>query len=506
MNASAGLRRPLPPMFLMVVLAMANFMQVLDLSIANVSLPAITGDLGAAPSQGAWVITSFSVANAIMVPLTGWIADRNGQVRTFVQATIVFTLASLLCGLAWSLPSLIAFRVLQGAAGGLMIPLSQALLLGFSPPDKRGMALSLWSMTTVVAPIAGPLLGGYITDNHHWSWIFLINLPVGLLASAAVWQLLKDRETPSRRQPLDRVGLVFLVIWVGALQVMLDRGNELDWFHSTDIVALGIIVALGFALFIVWELTERHPIIDLSLFRRRNFLIGVLALSLAFCAFRATALILPLWLQTQVGYTATWAGYVLAPSGIVAVLLAPVAGRKLDSAPRVFASVAISIHAFCMIWRAYFTDSADYFTFAAPQFVQGIAMAFFFAPLVSISLGGLEPEKLAAGAGLQNFVRNLMGSFGTSAAITFWDRREALHRTQLSEHVSSLSAPAVDYLARLDSTGMTADNAYGVVDRLLTQQSYTLATNDLYWVTSGIMLSLVALVWFSKPPFNRRHA
>lgn len=168
MNASAGLRRPLPPMFLMVVLAMANFMQVLDLSIANVSLPAITGDLGAAPSQGAWVITSFSVANAIMVPLTGWIADRNGQVRTFVQATIVFTLASLLCGLAWSLPSLIAFRVLQGAAGGLMIPLSQALLLGFSPPDKRGMALSLWSMTTVVAPIAGPLLGGYITDNHHW--------------------------------------------------------------------------------------------------------------------------------------------------------------------------------------------------------------------------------------------------------------------------------------------------------------------------------------------------
>jgi DHA2 family multidrug resistance protein len=197
---------------------------------------------------------------------------------------------------------------------------------------------------------------------------------------------------------------------------------------------------------------------------------------------------------------------VLAPSGIVAVLLAPVAGRKLDSAPRVFASVAISIHAFCMIWRAYFTDSADYFTFAAPQFVQGIAMAFFFAPLVSISLGGLEPEKLAAGAGLQNFVRNLMGSFGTSAAITFWDRREALHRTQLSEHVTSLSAPTVDYLSRLDSTGMPPGNAYGVVDRLLTQQSYTLATNDLYWVTSGIMLSLVALVWFSKPPFNRRRA
>ena len=495
-----------PFLTIVVVLAFANFMQVMDQAVANVSIPAITGDLGAAPSQGAWIITSYSISNAIMVPLTGWIADRWGQVRVFAQATALFAITSFLCGVAWSLPSLIAFRVLQGAAGGIMIPLAQALLLGSAPPGKRGMALAVWSMTTVVAPIAGPLLGGWITDNFHWSWIFLINVVPGLIAAAAVWQLLHKRETALRRRPLDRVGVLLLVVWVGLLQVVLDKGNELDWFESPFVVAASVIIVLGFALFLVWELTDRHPLIDLTLFKRRNFVLGVLALSFSFGAFRAGSFILPLWLQTQVGYTAEWAGYVLAPSGIMALLLGPLAGRNIDRAPRLLASIAIAIHGVCMMWRAHFTDSADFYTFALPNFVQGIAMAFFFAPLVSISLGGIEPGRLAAAAGMQNFIRNLLGSFGTSLSITFWERREALHRTQLAEHVTAASMPSTDYLGRLGAAGVAPDQAHGLMDRVLTQQAYTLSSNDLYWVTSGIMLSLIILVWCSKPPFGARGA
>jgi len=494
------------PLLVIVVLALANFMQVLDQSIANVSIPAITGDLGTAPSQGAWIITSYSISNAIMVPLTGWIAKRWGQVRVFALATALFTLTSLFCGIAWSLPSLIVFRVMQGAAGGIMIPLAQALLMGSAPAGKRGMALALWSMTTVIAPIAGPLLGGWITDNFHWSWIFLINVPVGLIAAAAVWQLLRHRETELRRRPLDRVGVLLLVVWVGLLQVVLDKGHELDWFESPFITALAVIIVVAFALFMVWELTERHPIVDLTLLTRRNFVIGVLALSLSFCAFRAGAIILPLWLQTQVGYTALWAGYVLAPSGIMALLLGPLAGRNIERAPRLLASGAIAIHVACMAWRAQFTDSADFYTFALPNFVQGIAMAFFFAPLVSISLGGIEPGRLAAAAGLQNFIRNLLGSFGTSLSITFWERREALHRTQLAERVTDSAWASGDYVARLGGVGVPADQAHGFMDKVLTQQAYTLASNDIYWVTSSIMFSIIVLVWFARPPFGRAAA
>ena len=273
------------PLLLTMLLAAANFMQVLDLTIANVSLPAITGDLGAATDQGAWVITSYAVANAITVPLTGWLSDRYGQARLFAIATALFTLASFLCGMSWTLPMLITARVLQGAMAGFMVPLSQALLLGNYPPEKRGMALAIWSATTTVAPIVGPLLGGWITDNAHWSWIFFINIPIGTIAALGVWQLLKDRETPLRRRPLDRVGLALIVIWVGCLQVLLDKGNELDWFNSEFIVILAVIVVVSFSLFLVWELTDAHPIVDLELFRHRNFGMSALALSLSYGLF-----------------------------------------------------------------------------------------------------------------------------------------------------------------------------------------------------------------------------
>ncbi|HYS45463.1 MAG TPA: DHA2 family efflux MFS transporter permease subunit, partial [Rhizomicrobium sp.] len=252
-------------------LAMGTFMQVLDSTIANVSLPTIAGNLGVSPDQGTWVITAFAVSNGIGVPLTGWLMGRYGVVRTFVFSVLAFTAASFLCGIAWSLSSLIFFRVLQGGVSGPMIPGSQALLISIFPPQKRGTALGIWSITTLVAPICGPILGGYISDNYHWSWIFLINLPVGIVVSFLCWINLKNRETPTRKLPIDTVGLGLLVIWVGALQVMLDQGKDQDWFSSSMIVILAITTAIGFAAFLIWELTAKNPIVDLSLFKRRNF-------------------------------------------------------------------------------------------------------------------------------------------------------------------------------------------------------------------------------------------
>ncbi len=492
------------PVLLTLLLAMATFMQVLDLTIANVSLPAITGDLGAATSQGAWVITSYAVANAITVPLTGWLSDRYGQARMFAIATALFTFASFLCGMSWTLPMLISARVVQGAMAGFMVPLSQALLLRNYPPEKRGMALAIWGMTVVVAPIVGPLLGGWITDNAHWEWIFFINLPIGVIATIGVWQLLKDRETPLRRRPLDRVGLALLVVWVGCLQVLLDKGNELDWLNSNFIVVLAVIVVVSFSLFLVWELTDAHPIVDLELFRHRNFAMSALALSLAYGVFLGTMVIQSLWLQTQMGYTAQWAGYALAPVGIFAVLLAPVVGRGLQYVdPRRFATVAFIVFAICFFWRTQFTTSADFATIALPQLLQGVAVSMFFAPLVSINMGGIAPERMASASGTQNFLRTMCGSFGTSLAVALWTRRESVHRSQLAEHVNTYDPQSTLFSARLGDAGMPPDQIHAVLDRLLSGQANMLATNDVFWLCGCLLIALIPVIWLTRPPFGR---
>src|SRR5438034_4086640 len=291
-----------------VALSLATFMNVLDLSIANVSIPAISGDLGVSPDQGTWVITSFGVANAISLPLTGWLTRRYGQVRLFLAAVVLFVIASFLCGLAPSIELLILFRVIQGAVAGPMIPLSQSLLLSSYPKEKSGSALALWAMTTLVAPVVGPLLGGWITDNISWPWIFYINIPVGLAAAVVTWIIYQKRETPTVRLPIDGVGLGLLILWVGALQITLDKGKDLDWFGSGRIVVLVVVAVVAFTIFLVWEMTEKHPIVDLTLFKRRNFWPSTLSMALAYGALFVDVVLLPLWLQQFMGYTATDAG------------------------------------------------------------------------------------------------------------------------------------------------------------------------------------------------------
>jgi DHA2 family multidrug resistance protein len=482
-----------------VALALGTFMQVLDTTIANVSLPTIAGNLGVSSNQSTWVITAFAVANGIGVPLTGWLMGRYGVVRTFVFSVFAFTAASFLCGIAWSLSSLIVFRVLQGAVSGPMIPGSQALLISIFPPDKRGTALGLWSITTLVAPICGPILGGYISDNYHWAWIFLINVPVGLLVTFLCWSNLHDRETPTRKLPIDMVGLGLLIVWVGALQTMLDTGKDADWFASSQIVVLAIVTLIGFLAWLIWELTEEHPIVDLSLFRNRNFALGTLAFCLGYCVFFANNLLMPLWLQTQVGYTATWAGLVAAPTGIIAVLLTPLSARLLGRIDaRLIATLAFVAFGVSFLMRAGFTNNAGFFDYMLPLLVQGIAMATFFLAMITILLDGVPPERIPLASGLSNFARITAGGFAASIVTTLWDRRAALHQSRMADHLT-LFDPALSHaLAGLHAMGLSDLAAKAAVARTMISQAYLLGADDIFWISGWICLGLIGTVWLCR--------
>jgi DHA2 family multidrug resistance protein len=483
-----------------VALSLATFMNVLDTSIANVSLPSIAGDLGVSPEQGTWVITSFGVANAISLPLTGWLSQRYGQVKLFTTSILLFVIASLACGFAPTIGLLILFRVIQGAVAGPMIPLSQTLLLSSYPKEKSGTALAMWSITTLVAPVIGPVLGGWLTDNVSWPWIFYINIPVGLAAAAATWTIYRRRETPIRRLPIDKVGLGLLVLWVGALQVMLDKGKDLDWFHSGQIVTLALVAVLGLALFIVWELTDEHPVVDLKLFGLRNFAIGTAAISLGYGAYFGNVVLLPLWLQQYMGYTATLAGMAMAPVGLLAILITPMVGKNLNKIdPRAFATAAFTVFAAVMLMRSHFDTEADFRTILVPTIIQGAAVACFFIPLVTLTLSGLRPDQIAGASGLSNFTRITLGSFGTSISTTLWDHRATLHHAQLAEHITAYNPNATQALAGMQANGMTPEQSWAAVNRLIDQQAFMISANDIFYVSAVLFVLLIGLVWLTKP-------
>ena len=483
-----------------IALSLATFMNVLDSSIANVSLPAIAGDLGVSANQGTWVITSFGVANAIALPLTGWLSQRFGQVRLFVTSVLLFVLTSWLCGLAPNMPMLIVFRALQGFVAGPMIPLSQGLLLSSYPPALAGLAMALWAMTTLVAPVLGPLLGGWITDNIYWSWIFYINIPIGLLSAFMVWSIYHKRESITRKLPIDGVGLGLLVLWVGALQIMLDKGKELDWFHSSEVIGLGVVSLIGFLFFLIWELTEEHPVVDLRLFKRRNFWSGTVAISVGYGLFFGNVVLLPLWLQQFMGYPSIDAGMLLAPVGLFAIILSPLVGRNVSRVdPRFLASFAFVVFAIVLFMRSHFNTQADFGTIITPTLVQGIAMAFFFIPLSVIVLSGISPDKIPAASGLSSFVRIVAGSFGTSISTTVWQDRAAIHHAQLAESISSSNTVAMQTLEGLSQLGMSSEQALAQVNRLVDQQAYMLAANDVFFASALIFMALIPFVWLSRP-------
>jgi len=484
-----------------LALALGTFMQVLDTTIANVSIPTIAGNLGASADQGTWVITSFAVANGISVPLTGWLMQRFGIVRTFLFAVLAFTVASFLCGVAWNLESLVFFRVLQGAVSGPMVPGSQALMLMLFPPNKKGLALALWSMTTLVAPIMGPMLGGWISDNATWPWIFYINIPVGIFTVAVSWFYLRNRETPTRKLPVDTIGLSLLVVWVGALQIMLDKGKDEDWFSSPFIITLTIVSVIAFAAWLIWELTDRHPIVDLSLFKHRNFTFALIPMCLGYAVFFGNIVLLPLWMQTQLGYTATWAGLLAAPGGLVAVVISPLAARFLARYDaRWLTSMAFVAFAVSYYMRAQLTAEAAVIDFIIPQLIQGLAMGTFFVAILTIMLDGIEPQRVPAASGLAIFLRTIAASFATSITTTFWDRREAFHQSHLASSSSVYDAPMQQALTQMHSLGMSDGTALAALNQQMVGQAYLLSSLDYFWISSWLTLAMIALVWLARRP------
>lgn len=479
------------------ILALSNFTVVLDMSIANVSVPHIAGGLAVSPTQGTWVITSYAVAEAITVPLSGWLSQRFGMIRCYVLAVLGFGLFSALCGLAVSLPMLVVCRILQGLAGGPLMPLSQTLLMQIFPREKRASALSLWAMTTVLGPVAGPILGGTISDNWSWHWIFLINVPITIICGTLTWRLMKARESKITRLPIDYVGLILLIIWVGALQLMLDKGRELDWFGSAFIVILAIVAAIGFAAFLIWELTDANPIVNLRIFRNRGFAAGVAAQCTTFGAYFASIVLVPLWLQTNLDYTATYAGYAMAFTGMAALVASPIAGKLITRFdPRMVVSVGIFWVGCMAFLRTNWFTGIDFWTAALPQLLQGFGMPLFFIGVTAIALSTVPPSETASAAGVMNFMRTLGAAIATAAATTFWEHSQQSSHAELSGILNGGDAT----VATLQRSGMSLEQARATIDQIVTTESLTLATTHVFMVTGVIFFLAASVVWLAPKP------
>jgi DHA2 family multidrug resistance protein len=460
-----------PLAIISIALALGTFMQVLDSTIANVSIPTISGNLGVSADEGTWVITLFSMANGVSVPLTGWLMGRYGVVKTFVASVVLFTLASFLCGVAWDLNSLLAFRILQGAVSGPMIPGSQALLIAIFAPSKRGLALSIWAMTTLVAPICGPILGGWISDNMSWRWIFFINVPVGAICSVICFRGLASRETPTFKRKIDKTGFMLLLIWVSTLQIMLDRGKDADWFNSSSMVVLAVIALVGFVSWLIWELTAENPIVDLSLFKSRNFALGSLVFCLAYAVFFSGNVLQPLWLQTRLGYIATWAGLVAAPSGAVAVILTPFVARftaKVDA--RIMASLSMLAFAGSFFMRAQLPPDASFQVLIMPMLVQGVAMSSFFVSMITIQLSDIPGPQTPSASGLSNFARITAGGFSASLITAFWENRAIVHQAQIADAQPAHAAIWTTALKAMHAAGLSQGQALSYQIHQVTNQ------------------------------------
>jgi DHA2 family multidrug resistance protein len=474
-------------------LALANFVVVLDITIANVSVPHISGSLAVAPSQGTWVITSYAVAEAICVPLTGWLAARFGAVRVFIIALLGFGLFSVLCGLSRSLEALIAFRVMQGLCGAPMMPMSQTLLLRVFPPAKAAAAMGLWAMTTVCAPIAGPILGGLISDNLSWHWIFFINVPIVLVCAIVASRLLVRYETPTVRRPIDFTGLALLVVWVGALQILLDNGREQDWFASTMICTLAIVAVVGFVAFLIWELTERDPIVDLSVFRHRGFTVAVITQCAAYGAFFAMVVLTPLFLQTNLDYTATVAGQAMGFTGVLAVVMSPVVAQltnKIDV--RALISFGVFWLLLMAVLRSEWVTDMSFFDVSVPQFLQGFGMPFYFVGTTTLALGSVLPRETASAAGLSNFARTLSGAIATSISTTVWENQTKYAHAEL--------AGVIHPPAAMMQQGLLGRM---MIDRMVQTEAVTLATNAVFLDCAAIFAFAACFIWLAPKPRPR---
>lgn len=481
-----------------LVLALANFMVILDLTIANVSIPHVAGSLGITLEQGAWIITSYAVAEAICVPLTGWIAGRFGSVRTFVFSMIGFGIFSFLCGVSVTMGMLVACRIGQGIFGAFLMPMSQTLLLKVFPPEKRNMAMGMWAVTLLLGPALGPMVGGYLTENYSWHWIFLINVPVAILCIGVGVTLLRPVETDRQIQPIDFVGLALLVLWVGCLQLVLDLGRNHDWFADPMIVALAITSFVGLLLFIIWELGEDHPIVDLRVLRHRGFSVSLTVLSLAFAGYFAGFVIVPQWQQAWLGFPATAAGLSSSFSAIGALITVPIAAFLMSRAdPRLLVSGGILWIAGMTLVRTTWTTDADFWVLSIPQFVQGLGVAFMMLPLMLLTLNTVDESEVASAAGIQSFTRTIATAVATSVTLSYWADTQRLAR---SDAVGAMQPEAAQQ--SLTGLGFPPDQVRQILSNMVDLEATTLALIHTFWVTSAMLLFAAVLIWFAPRPSN----
>lgn len=481
-----------------IALSIGSFMNVLDSTIVNVSLSHIAGDFAVAPTQGTWVITSYGVSEAIFLPLIGWLTKRFGIVRQYIFATLFFTIASVLCGISFSFGFLLFARVLQGVVGASMIPLSQTLMMSFYPKDKKSIALGIWSMTIILAPVLGPVIGGWITDSFSWRVCFYINVPFGILSTFVVYYIFKKKgyKDKTEKQPIDILGLIFLSIGIASLQIMLDKGNDLDWFSSKFIVILGILSFVFITLLVIWEWYHKNPMINIRFFLNRNFTIGALSISIGSAAFFSSVVVIPLWLQNFMGYTAFQSGLTTSTLGLAIMLIAPILGTQLNrlDARKVVIFGFIFFTGSALLTGNYTPDvTSGYIAFS--RLLSGIGLGFFFLPLNTITLSEIPDEDMAGASGLYNFMRNIGNTFGTSLSVNFWNHRMAVHHQDM---VSAINSGNPNFISYINNVGGSFQNKIVMINNIITEQSAIMGVNDIIIGSGILILFLIPLVMLAK--------
>ena len=500
------------PWLIAVLVAFAAFMEVLDTSIANVALPYIGGNLGASTDQSTWILTSYLVSNAVVLPISGWFSNLLGRKRFFMLCLTIFTISSFLCGIAPSLGAIIFFRVLQGAGGGGLQPLAQAILADSFPPEKRGLAFALYAVTVIVAPTVGPTLGGWITDNYSWRWIFFINIPVGILSLLLVYRVIDDPPWAKLKAGvaarIDYIGISLLVLGVGALQIMLDKGQEDDWFGSRFIATLAVLAVVGLVSLVIWEWFHKDPIIDVRMYRNWNFVQANIMIFILGLVLFAALVMLPLFLQSLLGYTAQSAGLVLSGGGLFLLFMTPVIGvlsGKIQARYLIaFGWLTVALGMF--ISSRELQLGLSFRSAAWLRVFQVVGLSFLFVPINLVSFIGIPAEKSGSVAGLINFMRNIGSSVGTSMVTTVIARRAQVHQVYLVGNISpgstTLSDAAAGLTARIVASGTDAVQAgkiaYAVIYRTVIAQATTLAYVDTYILLGTIALGMFALSFFLK--------
>ena len=481
-----------------------TLIEIIDTSIVNVSLDHIRGSLSAGYDEATWTITAYLVSNAIIIPMAGWLAKLIGRKNYQIASIALFTFSSFMCGSAWSLESLVFFRVLQGIGGGGLVPISQSILLESFPREKHGQAMAIFGLGAMLGPIVGPLLGGWITDTLSWRWIFYINIPIGILSIVMNVLVINDPPYMQRQKmKIDYWGLLFLTVGLGSLQYLLDKGQSEDWFSSRLITAVGVISVVSLVLLVINEYYSEHPIVNLKLFKDRTFTSGATVMFFVFLNLFGSIVLLPIYLQLMMGYTSLYAGLVLGPGGIATMFAMPIVGKFVGRVnPKRFLIVGISICALSTYMMAQFNLTTDFWTFVWPRVALGFGMGMTFIPLTTLTLSHIPKERMTEATSLYNLLRNLGGSVGIAFTTTILARRAQLHQTRLVEHLSPFDqgyAIARDKIVSfLGAQGLPATGADGMMYRELVRQSMTLAFTDAFLIICLLILCVLPLVFIMQ--------